>query len=119
MRVWLVLDELHPVPQHWIEDSRGRLARVDLAFIEQRVAVEYDGSWREGELWALNRDRERLNQVQAHAVSGPGRLLTMWKGGGWVTRSCSVRLVPALSLKLVARRHIDYGRTRSMICMSA
>jgi hypothetical protein len=43
----------------------------------------------------------------------------MWKGGGWVTRSCSVTLVPALSLKLVARRHIDYGRTRSMICMSA
>jgi len=65
VRVWLVLDGLHPVPQHWIEDPRGRLARVDLAFIEQRVAVEYDGSWREGELWALNRDRERLNQVQA------------------------------------------------------
>jgi hypothetical protein len=36
-----------------------------------------------------------------------------------ITRSCSVTLVPALSLKLVARRHIDYGRTRSMICMSA
>jgi hypothetical protein len=36
-----------------------------------------------------------------------------------LTRSCSVTLVPALSLKLVARRHIDYGRTRSMICMSA
>jgi very-short-patch-repair endonuclease len=65
VRVWLVLDGLHPAPQHWIEDSRGRLARVDLAFIKQRVAVEYDGSWREGELWALNRDRERLNQVQA------------------------------------------------------
>lgn len=65
VRVWLVLDGLHPEPQHWIEDSTGRLARVDLAFIEQRVAVEYDGAWREGELWALNRDRERLNRVQA------------------------------------------------------
>jgi very-short-patch-repair endonuclease len=65
VRVWLVLDGLHPVPQHWIEDATGRLARVDLAFTEQRVAVEYDGSWREGELWALNRDRERLNRVQA------------------------------------------------------
>lgn len=50
-------------PSPVIEDARDRLARVDLAFIEQRVAVEYDGSWREGELWALNRDRERLNQV--------------------------------------------------------
>lgn len=65
MQVWLVLDGLQPEPQHWIEDSRGRLARVDLAFVEQRVAVEYDGGWREGELWSLNRDRERLNRVQA------------------------------------------------------
>lgn len=65
MRVWLVLDGLRPVPQYWIEDSRGRLACADLAFPEQQVAVEYDGSWREGELWALNRDRERLNRVQA------------------------------------------------------
>lgn len=65
VRVWLVLDGLHPQPQHWIEDSRGRLARVDLAFIAQRVAVEYDGGWRDGELWALNQDRERLNRVQA------------------------------------------------------
>lgn len=65
VRVWLALDGLHPVPQHWIKDSRGRLARVDLAFVAQRVAVEYDGAWRDGELWALNRDRERLNRVQA------------------------------------------------------
>jgi hypothetical protein len=57
MRVWLVLDGLHPIPQYWIEDSRGRLACADLAFPEQQVAVEYDGSWRDGQLWALNRDR--------------------------------------------------------------
>lgn len=65
VRVWLVLDGLHPQPQYWIEDSRGRLARADLAFPEQKVAVEYDGFWRDGELWALNRDRDRLNRVQA------------------------------------------------------
>lgn len=65
VRVWLVLDGLHPEPQYWIEDSHGRLARADLAFPEQKVAVEYDGSWRDGELWALNRDRDRLNRVQA------------------------------------------------------
>jgi hypothetical protein len=65
MRVWLVLDGLRPIPQYWIEDFTGRLARADLAFPEQQVAVEYDGSWREGELWALNRDRDRLNRVQA------------------------------------------------------
>lgn len=65
MRVWLVLDGLSPQPQYWIEDSRGRLACADLAFPEQQVAVEYDGSWRDGERWVLNRDRERLNRVQA------------------------------------------------------
>lgn len=65
VRVWLALDGLHPEPQYWIEDSRGRLARADLAFKEQKVAVEYDGSWRDGQLWALNRDRDRLNRVQA------------------------------------------------------
>jgi hypothetical protein len=36
-----------------------------------------------------------------------------------VTHSCSLAVVPALSLKLVARRHVDYGRTRSMICTPA
>lgn len=65
VRVWLVLDGLCPEPQYWIEDSRGRLARADLAFPEQQVVVEYDGSWRNGELWALNQDRDRLNRVQA------------------------------------------------------
>jgi very-short-patch-repair endonuclease len=65
VRVWLVLDGLQPEPQYWIEDAHGRLARADLAFPEQKVAVEYDGSWRDGELWALNRDRDRLNRVQA------------------------------------------------------
>lgn len=65
VRVWLVLDGLEPVPQYWIEDARDRLACVDLAFPEQQVAVEYDGAWRDGQLWALNRDRERLNRVHA------------------------------------------------------
>ncbi|MGH4004279.1 MAG: endonuclease domain-containing protein [Pseudonocardiaceae bacterium] len=65
VRVWLALDGLHPEQQYWIEDSHGRLARADLAFPEQKVAVEYDGSWRDGERWALNRDRDRLTRVQA------------------------------------------------------
>jgi hypothetical protein len=65
MRVHLVLAGLDPVPQYWIEDGSGRIARVDLAFPEQKVAVEYDGDWRDGESWALNRDRDRLNRVHA------------------------------------------------------
>jgi hypothetical protein len=65
VRVLLVLDGLDPVPQYWIEDRAGRIARVDLAFPRHKVAVEYDGDWRDGETWALNRDRDRLNRVQA------------------------------------------------------
>ena len=65
VRVHLVLAGLHPVPQYWIEDADGRIARTDLAFPERKVAVEYDGQWRDGQLWALNRDRERLNRVHA------------------------------------------------------
>jgi hypothetical protein len=49
MRVLLVLDGLDPVPQYWIEDAHGeRIARADLAFPEHKVAVEYDGDWRDG-----------------------------------------------------------------------
>ncbi|GAA3220697.1 DUF559 domain-containing protein [Pseudonocardia petroleophila] len=65
LRVLLVLAGLQPVPQHWVEDRTGRLARVDLAFPEQRVAIEYDGDWRDGDRWSLNRDRDRLNRVHA------------------------------------------------------
>lgn len=65
VRVWLNLAGLHPVPQYWITGPAGRIARVDLAFPELKIAIEYDGQWREGQLWALNHDRARLNQVHA------------------------------------------------------
>ena len=65
VRVHLVLAGLRPVPQYWIEDAGGRIARTDFGFPERKVAVEYDGQWRDGQLWALNRDRERLNRVHA------------------------------------------------------
>ena len=65
MRVLLVLDGLAPVPQHWVSDADGRFARPDLAFPELRLAVEYDGGWREGDRWALARDRDRLNRLAA------------------------------------------------------
>lgn len=65
VRVWLEVAGLSPVPQFWIEDATERVARVDLAFPAQRVAVEYDGQWRDGQLWALNHDRARLNRVHA------------------------------------------------------
>ena len=64
LRVILALDGLEPVPQYRIRLQGNVVASADLAFPERRVAVEYDGDWRDGEAWALNRDRHRLNQVQ-------------------------------------------------------
>ena len=65
LRVILALAGLHPEPQYWIQDRTGRLVCVDLAFPARKLAVEYDGDWRDGEAWALNRDRDRLNRVHA------------------------------------------------------
>lgn len=65
LRLALVLAGLHPVPQHVILDSCGRfVARVDLAFVAQRVAVEYEGSWH-WEPGQLYRDRRRLDRITA------------------------------------------------------
>jgi hypothetical protein len=46
LRVLPRLAGLTPGPQYVVRDAEGRfVARVDLAFPEQRVAVEYDGAW--------------------------------------------------------------------------
>lgn len=65
VRVALALAGLRPVPQYSVRDADGRfVARVDLAFVEQRVAVEYDGAWH-AEAGQFARDRRRLNRLQA------------------------------------------------------
>ncbi|MEV0701405.1 DUF559 domain-containing protein [Saccharopolyspora sp. NPDC050389] len=45
LRVTLVEGGLSPTPQVEVYDERGFVARVDLAFEERKVAVEYDGAW--------------------------------------------------------------------------
>lgn len=47
VRVLLVLSGLHPVPQLNVYAGARFLGRVDLAFEEARLAVEYDGEWHE------------------------------------------------------------------------
>ena len=65
LRVLLTLAGLVAVPQYTVRDRDGRfVARVDLAFPEQRVAVEYDGAWH-GDPGQLTRDRRRLNALVA------------------------------------------------------
>jgi hypothetical protein len=57
--------------------------------------------------------------VEAWSVRSTATVHDVDNSEAGLTRRCSVSVVPALSLKLVARRHVDYGRTRSMICMPA
>ena len=65
LRVILTLAGLPPVPQHVVRGVGGEfLARVDLAYPDLRVAVEYDGAWHAG-AGQFVRDRQRLNQLTA------------------------------------------------------
>lgn len=45
VRVALVLAGLAPVPQHEVWEDGQRLGRVDLAFPEARIAIEYEGAY--------------------------------------------------------------------------
>jgi hypothetical protein len=45
VRVALALAGLHPVPQYEVWADGDLLARVDLAFPEERVAIEYEGAY--------------------------------------------------------------------------
>ena len=63
VRVILQVAGLPVVPQHVVTYQGRPVARVDLALIEERVAVEYDGAWhalRE----QLEADRQRLDRLR-------------------------------------------------------
>ncbi|MFC7549358.1 endonuclease domain-containing protein [Plantactinospora sp. GCM10030261] len=63
VRVRLVLAGLpRPVAQHVVTDGGRFLARVDLAWPELRIAIEYDGVWH-STAEQLHRDRRRLNRL--------------------------------------------------------
>jgi hypothetical protein len=51
-----------PVAQFPIRDAEGFVARVDLAYPELKLAIEYDGMWH-GERKAFLDDRRRLNRL--------------------------------------------------------
>lgn len=53
-----------PVAQFVVHDVDGFVGRVDFAWPDRRVAVEYDGAWH-AEPGQFARDRRRLNRLQA------------------------------------------------------
>lgn len=66
VRIALVQGGLEPVPQHVVLDATGRfVARVDLALVHERIALEYDGRASHGTAEAFVRDRQRQNDLVA------------------------------------------------------
>lgn len=53
-----------PVAQFRVFDPDGFVARVDFAYPELRIAIEYDGAWH-GERGQFARDRRRLTRLAA------------------------------------------------------
>jgi len=65
VRVLLTLAGLRPVPQYTVTTADGVfVARVDLAYPQHRVAVEYDGLWH-ADTAQFRKDRRRLNALVA------------------------------------------------------
>ncbi|MGY1714283.1 endonuclease domain-containing protein [Geodermatophilus sp. SYSU D01106] len=64
LRVCLVLAGLTPVPQYEIEHHGRFVARVDLAFPEARLAMEYDGA-HHFEDDQMAKDDDRLGRLRA------------------------------------------------------
>jgi very-short-patch-repair endonuclease len=52
-----------PVLQHEVRVGSRLVARVDFAWPEARVAVEYDGLWHVGDVRQMVHDRARLNAL--------------------------------------------------------
>jgi hypothetical protein len=73
-----------PVAQYRVRDADGFVARLDFAYPDLKLAIEYDGMWH-GERSAVLDDRRRLNRlvaagwlilhVTADDLDHPGRLL--------------------------------------------
>jgi very-short-patch-repair endonuclease len=65
-RLRLVLHRagMPPVAQYRVRDQYGFIARVDFAYPEARLAIEYDGLWH-AERRAFLDDRRRLNRLDA------------------------------------------------------
>lgn len=53
-----------PVAQYVVRDETGFVARVDFAWPEHKVAVEYEGTWH-GDRQNVAKDRRRLNRLTA------------------------------------------------------
>jgi very-short-patch-repair endonuclease len=97
LRVWLALAGLRPVLQHEVWVAGEFVARVDFAWPDLKVAVEYDGVWH-ADAGQLVRDRERLNRLQA---------------AGWYVHHVTVHDMSDIQRTVATIREVLDRRTRS------
>ena len=68
LRVWLALGDLKPVPQFEVHAGGHLLGRLDLAFEDVKLAVEYDGEWhRDGPQPELDAQRRAAIEAEGWA----------------------------------------------------
>jgi very-short-patch-repair endonuclease len=104
LRVLLLTSGLTPVPQYVVRDAEGRfLARVDLAFPELKIAIEYDGAWH-GRPGQLARDRRRLNALVA---------------AGWTVLHVTAGDMHETDRVVAAVRQLITERERGLVALSA
>jgi hypothetical protein len=58
-------DVPRPVAQFTVRDAAGFVARVDFAWPDRKVAVEYEGAWHGESPQQVDADRDRLNRLTA------------------------------------------------------
>ena len=93
----LVRAGLAPEPQLRVRSLGGAvIARVDLGFERERVAVEYDGAWH-GEWRRIGPDRERLNRL--HAAGWAVVFVTARRLRDPVSVVAMVRTAPAMAAR--------------------
>ncbi len=54
-----------PVPQYVVRHAGGFVARVDFAWPERKIALEYEGAWHGESPQQVAADRRRLNRLSA------------------------------------------------------
>jgi Protein of unknown function (DUF559) len=87
-----------PIAQHVVCRDRRFVAQVDFWFLEQKLAVEYDGGWHGG-AEQLGRDRARMNRL----LAAGWRILFVTAADMWRPEDLVARIAEALGITITTR----------------
>jgi hypothetical protein len=84
-----------PVAQYVVRHDRRFVAQVDFGFVEQKLALEYDGEWH-GAAGQLSKDRTRMNRL----LAAGWRTLFVTAADMWRQDELVGRIAAALGIKI-------------------